>query len=58
MVYIFPSLTASYAGIREAITESEGAMCQLNYVLEVAKPVISPNAVVGVLGTFENLSER
>lgn len=50
-------MTASYAGIRERIASSEGAMRQLNNVLTTAEPN-SSSIVVGVLGTFENLSER
>ena len=57
-MYNIPSLTAGYTGIRESIASSEAAMCQLNNVLSVSELGNSPTAVVGVLGTFENLSER
>ena len=58
--FSFNSLTATYVGIRESIASTEGAMCQLNNVLIAAESISSSSrsAVVGVLGTFENLSER
>ena len=52
---VFSSLTATYGGIRESIASTEGAMCQLNNVLD---SINLSSTVVGVLGTFENLSER
>ena len=57
-INVLSSLTATYIGIRESIASTEGAMCQLNNVLKAADSINSSSAVVGVLGTFENLSER
>ena len=58
IIMCFTSLTASYVDIREDIASSEGAMCQLNNVLVAAQSMNSPTTVIGVLATFENLSER
>ena len=55
---VFTSLTASCADVRETIASNEGAMHQLNCVLSSTDSINSSIAVVGVLGTFENLSER